>query len=295
MLREDKRYSTTFIETVKAYVALAHPVAVLIWFVATILFSCVAVQGIPNPLLLFRMVVVVVTSQICIGSMNEYCDRAMDTKIKPWRPIPSGRISERAVILVSITSFVITILVAANLGTVGVIGALVGTSAGLVHNFGFKKSLLSWLPFIVGYSLHPIWVWTLTGHFKPLIAILPFYALPLIIGLHLADQLPDMVERELGVFGLVHWLGPHRAPKVTAVILICAPLVMLFPLMPNIFEYPKFYFIIGSVIYYAFLMFGFWKVLSQEFTYHSTKLGFIGVELGSLALITTWLIAVTWS
>src|SRR5947209_1202746 len=83
-------------QKLRALIMVTHPVAVLIWFFATILFGLIFAHGIINPSLLIRMAVVIASSQVCVGCMNEYCDRFIDAQIKPWRPIPSGQVSEQA-------------------------------------------------------------------------------------------------------------------------------------------------------------------------------------------------------
>src|SRR6476660_4835358 len=93
-----------------ALVALTHPVAVIAWSCATVLFSFVAVQGIPEISLLLRLVIVVAASQVCIGATNEYCDMEVDGQIKPWRPIPSGQASPRSAVVMAAISAVIMLL-----------------------------------------------------------------------------------------------------------------------------------------------------------------------------------------
>ena len=92
----------------RALIALTHPVAVIAWSCVTVLFSFVAVRGIPEMSLLIRLVIVVAASQVCIGATNECCDMEVDRQIKPWRPIPSGQASPRsAVVLASISALIV--------------------------------------------------------------------------------------------------------------------------------------------------------------------------------------------
>lgn len=282
-------------QKLRALIMVTHPVAVLIWFLATILFGLIFVHGDINPFLLIRMAVVIAGSQVCIGSMNEYCDRFLDAQIKPWRPIPSGLVSKQVAIIISLASFVISLLVAVSLGLTGIVGTVVATIAGLAHDFGMKRTVFSWLPFIIGYSLHPLWVWVMTGHHLSLhIALLPIYAFPLIIGVHLADQLPDIAERNLGVYGLAHRLGPYWGPRITMIILLVAPVPMLLPILLSIYRYPNNLFMIGLLIYFSLLTLAF-KLYKKRPGYASMKQSFRVIELGCVALICFWIPAVTWT
>jgi 4-hydroxybenzoate polyprenyltransferase len=284
------------IKTFKSYAKLAHPSGILTWSVATVVFTCIAVKGVPNPVLLTYMIIVVISSQICIGCMNDYCDRTIDAQIKPWRPIPSGEVSERSAIIVSLVSFIVVVFTGTALGVIGIIGALVGTGAGLAHNFGLKSSIFSWVPFVVGFSLLPLWIWLITGNrVTPDIIIMFFYALPLVIGLHFANQLPDIVEeRNVGSRSLVHRFEPYWALRLTAILLLCAPFIMLIPVMSDISDYPHSLFVPGLLIYLSLLGYGLF-IYSRGLRYHLMKRALGAIRLGTLGLISFWFMAITWS
>src|SRR4051812_25822433 len=119
----------------KGLVALTHPVAVVAWSIVTVFFSCVAVQGVPDLALLARLVIVVAASQVCIGATNEYCDRAVDRVLNRWRPLPSGQVTPRTAVGLAVGAGAVTLVGAAGLGPLGLLGAVVGTGTGLAHNF----------------------------------------------------------------------------------------------------------------------------------------------------------------
>ncbi len=186
--------------------------------------------------------------------MNEYCDREVDKLLKPWRPIPSGRISSRSAIYISALSFLVAVSIGASFGTVGIIGVMLGIGAGFAHNFILKSTIFSWLPFIIGYLVHPLWIWVVTGHkltlaFTGTLA----YLSPLILGVHVANQLPDFKERVYGVSGLAHRLQPRKAIWLAIVTLLCAPFLMLIPIESSIFAFPGYLIIPGVLVYFSFL------------------------------------------
>lgn len=253
------------------------------------LFSFVAVRGVPNLWLLLRMTVVVTASMITVGCVNEYCDRAIDAQFKPWRPIPSGRITPRTALLVAVAACSILILVGSSLGAIGLLGALAGTGAGLAHDLGLKRSALSWLPFVIGYSIQPLWIWALVGHFSRRIAEAPAYAFLLILGLYLADQLPDAAERELGAAGLVHRLGSERTQRTALLSLLLAPVPLAAPLLWRHHDIFAGVFLVGAIVFYSLLGLALWLWLSRGKDYRTLKLGFLAIEVGALALFTSWL------
>ncbi|MEE8577392.1 MAG: UbiA family prenyltransferase, partial [candidate division Zixibacteria bacterium] len=237
------------------YIKLTHPSAVVQWMILTIVFSCVFVKGCPDLLILLRIVAAIVFSQISIGCMNDFCDREEDSILKPWRPIPSGRISTRTAVLISGLAFLLAVSIGATFGILGVAGILVGAGSGYAHNIKLKSTVISWLPFLVGFLVHPTWIWVVTDHDLTIeFAEKLVYLLPLIFGIHIANQLPDIEDEKYGVAGLVHRLQPKKAIWLASTSLTCAPLVMMIPIAPDVFVYPRHLIFPGLVIYFGLLI-----------------------------------------
>lgn len=277
----------------KAYVMLTHPVAVLVWSTATVLFASIVARGHPGHIVLAEMVAVVAGTQACIGCFNEVTDREVDAKVKPWRPIPSGAVSVRSARLIGLVLLVLSLAASTLLGYLGLAGASVALCVGLSYNAWIKGTALSWLPAVVGYSMHPVWIWLLTGH--PLIRqvlILPIFVYPLIVGLHLANQLPDLAERQLGVCGLAHRMGPLWAPRIMTACLLAAPIFLLIPLQSEATHLSNGVFAASMVAYYILLGVALGRSWCSP-GYRSRKLAFILIEIGTLALISGWLAALT--
>ncbi len=278
----------------KDCIKLTHPKAVIQWMILTIIFSCIFMEGLPDISVLLRIVVIIALSQISIGCMNDYCDRNLDKLIKPWRPIPSGRISTRSAIIISIFSLLMAISIAASFGTLIFIAVLIGAGAGYAHNFIFKSTIFSWLPFMVGFLVHPLCIWIATGHdFTAEFAEMLIYLLPLIFGIHIANQLPDFKEKDYGAEGLIHRLRPRRAIWLALIFLISAPFVMLIPVMSNIMDYPRYLFIPGLLIYFGCLT----RALSlylKELQRPSLKQASDAIRMGSMGLTIFWFMSIIW-
>jgi 4-hydroxybenzoate polyprenyltransferase len=103
------------------------------------------------------------------------------------------------------------LLIIAPLGLVSVVLAMVGAGAGVLYNLYFKATAWSWVPYLVALPLLPIWVWTTVRGWDGW--MLSFYPMGMltVIGLHLADTLPDIqADTEHGIRGFAHRLGERR-------------------------------------------------------------------------------------
>jgi 4-hydroxybenzoate polyprenyltransferase len=171
-----------------------------------------------------------VCQQVAISLHNDWCDRALDATAKPWRAIPSGYASPRAVRAAAWLLAVASLAVALPLGWLEVALDAIALAAGFAYNASLKRTALSWLPFAVAFPLIPLFgpaamddpgrVWQLAP---------PFYAVgaPLAVAIHLADTLPDLLrDRDHGVRGLAHRLGERRARVACAGLFAAAALIL---------------------------------------------------------------------
>jgi geranylgeranylglycerol-phosphate geranylgeranyltransferase len=148
-----------------------------------------------------------------IGSMNDYCDKTLDElALRQEKPLVAGDLSP----IMAQYLWVVTALagfVAAyhfNLSTVCI--AVLVWWLGVAYNVWAKRSMLSWLPFVLALPSLPVWGFVAAGRVTPeLFLSYPLGAL-LAIGLHIANTLPDL-DRDTkgGVMGFTHKLGRVRA------------------------------------------------------------------------------------
>jgi 4-hydroxybenzoate polyprenyltransferase len=207
---------------------LIHPFPVAMTVLAAMLFAGIAVRpALPaGPLaLLFCSVLL---SQIAIASLNDYCDRRLDAATKPWKPLPAGLIPAGVALVLPLVSVPLALLCAALLGPVTLLAAVVGTAAGLAYDMWLKRTAWSALPFVVAFPVLPIWAWTAVAPAEPRLLEAYVVGAPLVLGLHLADTLPDLEgDRAHGVRGLAHRLGRTHTWRVMWLAFLATPALLL--------------------------------------------------------------------
>jgi len=211
----------------RALWALLHPFPVAMTVLAAMLFAVIAARGAPplGPLaLLFGSVLL---SQVAIASLNDYCDQRLDGATKPWKPLPAGLVAPPVALGLAAVCAPLALLCAAPLGPVALLAATVGTAAGLAYDVWLKGTAWSAVPFLVAFPVLPIWAWSAVAPADPRLLEGYVVGAPLVLGLHLADTLPDLEgDRAQGVRGLAHRLGPARTRGVLWAAFLATPALL---------------------------------------------------------------------
>jgi 4-hydroxybenzoate polyprenyltransferase len=182
---------------------------VLATVAAAALFALVAANGALEPIRLALFLGSVLLTQMAISAWNDYCDRDLDAVAKPWRPIPAGLISGERARLIAAALVAVGLALSAPLGWAGLALGSLGTSAGFAYSTWFKRTSLSWLPFWVGFPTLALWACATVERWEPRLLAVYLLGLPLVLALHFADTLPDLIgDAGGGVRGLAHRLGP---------------------------------------------------------------------------------------
>jgi 4-hydroxybenzoate polyprenyltransferase len=191
---------------------IIHPFPTLLNVAATAALAFVAARGAPDAGVVARMLALMFCAQSAIGIVNDYCDRDLDAATKSWKPVAAGLISPAAALMLAAILIFITTGIGVSLGPASVGLALLGLASGLIYDAKLKRSLLSPLPYMVGITTLPLWVWVTVGEWDDAL----WWLLPLgaLIGfsLHLANTVPDIDgDAAQGVRGLAHRLGAQRS------------------------------------------------------------------------------------
>lgn len=196
---------------------------------ATVVLGLVATRGQPDLGLLARTWGVVMSGHASIGLLNDYLDRERDALTQPYKPIPSGLVPARLVRNLIIGLLGLGTLLALTLPAGAALLAFAATSSGLLYDFLFKDSYLSWVPYLISFSTYPLFVWAALGRFEAALLWLYPPALLLTIGINLANTLPDIeTDREKhSLGGLGHLLGVRRALLACWLLFILTPLCCL--------------------------------------------------------------------
>ncbi len=169
----------------------------------------------------------VLTGQLSVGWSNDYLDRYRDDLSgRTDKPILTGAVNADTVwAFAFIALFLCIPLSLANGWRAGFVH-LTGVAAAWAYNLGLKATVLSPLPYAIGFAALPAFVVLgLPGRPSPPLWLVVGGAL-LGMGAHFANVLPDMADDVAnGVVGLPHRLGRTRSAIASATLLLASTLV----------------------------------------------------------------------
>ena len=195
--------------------------------------AIVAVLGISVGLEAWRVAVLGIAfllGQFSVGLSNDWLDASRDRAVgRQDKPVATGDIGiptvRVAAFMTAAAAFALTLL----LGIPATIAHLMFMIAGWSYNLAFKRTVLSVLPYIVGFGVLPLVV-TLSIP-KPAIAAGWALGAGALLGVaaHFANVLPDLdADRTTGVVGLPHRIGQRGSGVVTFLALAAASGLVLF-------------------------------------------------------------------
>lgn len=222
----------------RAWFLLPHAVAVLVVLTTTYGFAGLARGSLDLDITMLRLLAAMLGGQLAIGAVNEIVDTDLDARTKPWKPIPAGIVSQSAAINLTVISLIAMLIFSASFGLASLALCSLGTAAGLTYDLWLKRTLLSWLPYLIALPLLPIWVWTsLTGFEPRLLMLYPLGALA-VIGVHLSQSLPDItMDRQAGIRGVSSLLDERSALFACWIATLTAP-VLASALAPGLTDRP---------------------------------------------------------
>ncbi|MDQ2683420.1 MAG: UbiA family prenyltransferase, partial [Chloroflexota bacterium] len=199
-------------QVLRGYLVLPHAVPILVVLGATAAFALVAGDGWPGVGTTFRLLGAMLGGQLAIGALNELVDAGLDAVAKPDKPIPAGLVSRRGAWTVTAAGLLLMTALGATFGVVPFLLLVVGTGAGIAYSLWFKRTIWSWVPYLVALPLLPIWVWSALDEVPAgAFAIYPIGAAA-VVAIQIAQSLPDVaVDRASGVRTLAVALGERTA------------------------------------------------------------------------------------
>lgn len=97
--------------------------------------------------------------QFSIGALNDLRDRHADSRAKPDKPIPAGRVSVGGARIVTVLGAALGLVLAAASGLAVLVLAVLVLGIGYGYDLALKGTAWSWLPFAVGIPLLPVYGW----------------------------------------------------------------------------------------------------------------------------------------
>jgi 4-hydroxybenzoate polyprenyltransferase len=201
-------------ERIVAYWRLLHPVPSLMTVLAAGAFVLLAARGLPPLWLLVHLLAIETAMQFSISAFNDYFDRHIDAG-REEKPVATGAIPPRMAWALGGALGLAALVLALPLGLWVAVLMAIGLGGGLLYDAGLKYTALSWLPFSIAFPTLPLWAWAGVhpgGDFPPRLWWVIPVAGVLVLGIHLADTIPDIArDTEAGVRGLAHRLGLRRS------------------------------------------------------------------------------------
>jgi 4-hydroxybenzoate polyprenyltransferase len=232
----------------RAWFLLPHAVAVLVVLTTTYGFAGLARGSFDLDVTMLRLLAAMLGGQLAIGAVNEIVDNDLDAQTKPWKPIPAGIVSRSAAINLAVISLIAMLSFSASFGLASLALCSLGTAAGLTYDLWLKRTLLSWLPYLIALPLLPVWVWTSLIRFEPrLLMLYPLGALA-VIGVHLSQALPDIaMDRQAGIRSASSLLDERSALFGSWIATLTAPALAL-ALAPGLTDRPVYVWAASAIV-----------------------------------------------
>ncbi|MFE7128557.1 UbiA family prenyltransferase [Streptomyces sp. NPDC057617] len=170
----------------------------------------------------------VLTGQLSVGWSNDAVDAARDTAAgRSAKPVVGGAVSARAVRTAALVALALCVPLSLAYGRLAGTVHLAGVAAAWSYNLRLKSTVLSWLPYAVGFASLPAFVTLgLPGQPRPAWWIVTAAAL-VGVGAHLGNVLPDIgSDLALGVRGWPQRLGPSVVRLLLPVPLVAATVLL---------------------------------------------------------------------
>jgi 4-hydroxybenzoate polyprenyltransferase len=212
--------------TVRGYLLLPHLAPVLVVELATAAFAVIAWGGLPPAYHLGPLLLAMLGGQLAIGATNELVDLPYDAVGKPSKPLPSGDVSIRGARAMLAVGLIMMVAFGSRFGALPLALLAAGTGLGIAYDFWFKRTIWSWLPYLLALPLLPIWVFASLGKPEPrLLLLYPLGALAT-VGVHLAQALPDVaIDRAAGLPTATTRLGQRLTFVFAWLTTLAAPLL----------------------------------------------------------------------
>jgi 4-hydroxybenzoate polyprenyltransferase len=179
----------------------------------------------------------VAAGQLTVGWLNDVVDADRDRLAgRRDKPVALGWISPRTVLVATAGATVAVVPLSLANGTVAGLAHLVWVASAWAYNLHLKRTLLSWLPYVVGFGALPAFLsyggWGPGDHGGPPTVAITVATALFAVGVHFLNALPDLVEDD--DLGLRHLplrvalrIGAPLLLRISTVFTVLAALAVL--------------------------------------------------------------------
>lgn len=172
----------------------------------------------------------VLAGQLSVGWLNDVVDADRDAWVgRRGKPVASGDISERAVLVAVLIAAPLAVLLSLPSGLAATVAHLVALIAAWAYDLGIKGTAASVLPYAVAFGLLPAFVVLgLPGAPLPPVWLVAASAC-LGAAAHFANAMPDIADDlATGVRGLPHRLGVSASGVIASVLVLFTSVLLVF-------------------------------------------------------------------
>jgi geranylgeranylglycerol-phosphate geranylgeranyltransferase len=250
---------------VKAWLFLTHPGPSLLVTAVTVAAAGLLLRRLPSERTAVGLVLVMLPSQLAIGTLNDWADAASDRVSKPFKPIARELVRRRDAALLGV------LLLAVSLGTAALLGAdvllvgLLGSAAGVSYDLAVKRTPFAVVAWWAGFTTVPLLAMVMTGRLRGGVEAIPLAGLlavallvangvvdidgdrlagertlPVVIGVRSSRWLISaaMLAASVYVLALIAPLGQGRLAFVAATVLAAGAGVALLPAQARRLSFP---------------------------------------------------------
>ena len=195
-------------------IRLIHPApATAVVVLSAALGAILSIQaGLPLGWRLGLMTIAVLGSQILTGALNDWSDRERDRRAQRSKPIPSGDVSPRDALRLTIFGAALQLAASLPLGSTALALGLAASGSAVAYNLWLSRTPFSVLPYLVSFGLLPLWIAAGVGVPLERVAAAPLLVGPFAAAAHLANTLRDFDgDARLGSRNLAQTIGRRRA------------------------------------------------------------------------------------
>jgi 4-hydroxybenzoate polyprenyltransferase len=194
---------------------LVHPApAVAVVALSAALAAILSTQAGGSPLdaRVVLIALAVAGSQVATGALNDWADRGRDAIAQPSKPIPSGQVSPRAALGLTMVGLLLQVAASVPLGFLALAFGLVALASAAAYNLWLSRGPASFVPYLVSFGVLPLWIAAGVGLPLDRVALAPVLVGPFAVAAHLANTLRDFVpDAALGSRNLAQRLGRRAA------------------------------------------------------------------------------------
>lgn len=209
------------------YLLLSHPLPVLSHTIAVAAFALLA-GGLALDWGIFALVVAAhVAMQLSIATLNDYCDRRLDSVAKPEKPIPRGLVRPGEALVTGLLLILLMVLLLLPLPPLALLLSLLYLALGQAYNLGLKATPWSGIVFALAMPLIPVYAFAGMGRVSSVL----FWSIPIAallgVALNLANSLPDIEDdARQNARTLAVTLGVGRSFLVCSLLILLSMLLM---------------------------------------------------------------------